>query len=262
MLYFPQLSSGALAQYPLAKQSRMRTIENTAADGRMFKSPAYGSSERLWELRHLGMTDSELLALTTLFEATEGRLQSFTFLDPVDNLLLRSEDLSEAWDVAPLLQITSTEDPFGTSRGLRLTNTGAGEQSIEQTIAAPGWYQYCFSFYARSTGGGAFTLTRSAGGQLQSALVEIGATWKRVTLSGKFSGSDEMVTFGVRLPAGLELDIFGFQVDPQISPSAYKATTTRSGVHPGARFTDDTLRITSHHLNQHTAAIGILVAGN
>jgi hypothetical protein len=41
------------------------------------------------------MSDQELAALEALFQAVEGRLTPFTFLDPADNLLAWSEQQNQ-----------------------------------------------------------------------------------------------------------------------------------------------------------------------
>ena len=261
MLYFPQLSSGALTQYPILKERNSRTIANTAADGRVIKAPDYGGSAIAWELRHSGLTDGELMELENLFQTAEGRLNSFAFLDPMSNLLMWSEaPTAVAWTRGPLLQVAATSDPLGTTRASRISNAGAADQSIEQPISAPGWFQYCFSVYVRGSGTSSAVLYRLAGGQIDSVAVQIDSSWRRVALSGRFDSTEQTVSFGVRLAPGATIDIFGLQVEPQVNPSSYKPSTTRSGVCSNARFSDDTLRIVTHGVNQHAAVIRIEAA--
>lgn len=264
MLYFPQLSTGALTQLPFIKSRFSGTISNLSADGRILKVPDFGSSEIGWELRHNGMTDAELEDLAAFFELAEGRLNTFTFLDPSANLLFWSEyPAANVWTKGPMLRFSSTNDPLGTSRAVTITNTGGADQALEQVIAAPGWFQYCFSFHARSSVRADVRVFRSSGGQVQveSALVE--NTWTRVMVSGNFDVTDETVSFGIRLTPGQSVDVFGLQVEAQPNPSPYRRSTSRSGVYPNARFAEDSLRISSDHLNQHNAAIRIVaVTGN
>jgi hypothetical protein len=261
MLYFPQLSTGALTQYPVSKERRSRTITSLTNDSRAIKAPDYGSDEITWELRHSALTDGELAALESLFQTAEGRLNEFTFLDPTSNLLMWSEDLTTvAWTRGPLLQMTSANDPLGTDRATRISNSGAADQSIEQPISGPAWFHYCFSAYVKSSGPSSAVFFRRAGGHLELATVSVNSDWKRVALSGKFQSTDEIVTFGIRLAPGTTVDVFGLQVEPQVNPSAYKPSTTRSGVYSGARFSEDTLRILTTGVNQHSTVIRIEAA--
>jgi hypothetical protein len=261
MLYFPQLATGALTQLPFKKTRVFSTVATSSADGRMIKSPDYGSNEVGWELRHTAMTDAELDQLELFFGSVEGRLNSFTFLDPSANLLRWSEDPTESvWTRGPLLQLSGTSDPFGSSRATRLWNSGAVDQTLEQVIAAPGWFQYCFSVLVRSSTPTDITVYRTSGVHTQAASTVARALWTRVFVSGRFDVQDESVSFGVRLGPGKSVDLFGFQAEAQLNPSPYRSSTTRSGVYPGARFADDSLRIVSDQVNQHSASIRIVAA--
>jgi hypothetical protein len=262
MLYFPQLSSGAVTQYPISKERRSRTIVNVAADGRTIKAPDYGSGIIAWELRHSGLTDAELAELEDLFQAAEGRLNHFLFLDPMSNLLMWSEDPNAVgWTRGPLLQVTSAIDPLGTSRASRLSNTGAADQSLEQPISAPGWFHYSFSAYVKSGTSTRVDFYRLAAGQIDSISADVNSSWKRVALSGKFDNSiEETVTFGIRLTPGTIIDVFGLQVEPQVNPSFYKPSTIRSGVYSNARFSEDTLQTVTHGVDQHAAVIRVEAA--
>ena len=64
--------------------------------------------------------------LISLYSDVEGRLGSFTFLDPTDNLLLWSEDLTQtAWESNSLLTITAgVADPKGGTSANQIANTG------------------------------------------------------------------------------------------------------------------------------------------
>ena len=71
-------------------------------------------------------------------------------------------------------------------------------------------------------------------------------------LSGEFSGTDEVVTFGIQAQPGRSADLFGIQVEAQAGASGYKMTTSNSGVYPTARFLDDALSITTDGPDQHS----------
>ncbi len=191
MLYFPQLYSGATAQYPFVKRRICRTITSAAPDGRMLKlgDPAWSIAE--WELQFETLSSQERTELETFFNTVEGRLGEFTFLDPTDNLLVRSGDLAAAaWTKGPLVQIAAGQaDPGGGSEAMRLSNTGAGTQSVQQTIEGPGWFHYCFSFYASSEQIVSLTVFRSTGGVEVARSYPVNSRWKRLALSGRSQGT-------------------------------------------------------------------------
>src|SRR5437588_9055514 len=152
MLYFPQLLTGAVGQYPIQKRWLSRTVVNEAWGGTRLKLADPDASAVEWILDFQTLTDNEGDALEQLFEGVEGRLGDFTFLDPTDNLLCWSEKLDEAvWERNSLLTITAgVADPSGRTAANRVSNTGAGALAIQQTVNGPGWFQYAFGLQARS----------------------------------------------------------------------------------------------------------------
>src|SRR5579863_3831656 len=124
MFYFPQLSTGAIGQYPIQKRRLTRTVTNEATDGVMFKLVDTNAVAVEWTLQFTTMSDDESNALALLFNNVEGQLGSFTFLDPTDNLLLWSEDLTQpAWSANSLLTITGgVADPNGGTSATQLSN--------------------------------------------------------------------------------------------------------------------------------------------
>src|SRR5712692_5735684 len=192
MLYFPQLSTGAVGQYPIQKRRLSRTVVNEAWGGRRLKLADPDASAVEWILDFQTLTDNERDALEQLFVSVEGRWGDFTFLDPTDNLLCWSEKLDEAvWERNLLLTITpAVADPSGGTSANRVSNSGAGALAIQQTVNGPGWFQYGFSVQARSSQNQQLTLVRSTPAHTHSVTFSIGPEWREILLSGKFAGSD------------------------------------------------------------------------
>jgi hypothetical protein len=115
MIYFPQLSSGATGQFPITRQRLARTVVNQSVQDYQVKLADPGAAITEWHLSFEEMSDQELAALEALFQAVEGSLTPFTFLDPVDNLLAWSEQQNQpVWQADPLLTLTGgVADPMG-----------------------------------------------------------------------------------------------------------------------------------------------------
>src|SRR4051794_32779101 len=132
MLVYPQLESGALTQYPVLKARRPRTVINRMPDGSTIRiaDPAAETTE--WLLAYEDLSDAEAIALRSFFDAAEGTLQSFTFLDPTGNLLAFSEQLDDnVWQRDPLLSTSSgIADPKGGTAAWQLRNQGGGDQRV------------------------------------------------------------------------------------------------------------------------------------
>src|SRR6202011_5321385 len=95
MLVFPQLKTGAAAQYPMVRRYAARTVANTLGDGSTVVFADPDGAVREWELRAAGLTLEEWTAIEALFLAVSGRFTTFTFLDPAGNLLSHSEEFGQ-----------------------------------------------------------------------------------------------------------------------------------------------------------------------
>jgi hypothetical protein len=259
MLIYPQLSTGAVGQYPVVRKRSIRTVVNVAADGTRvaYSDPAGGAMT--WRLEYRGLSDGELNSLQAFHAAAEGSLNGFTFVDPGANLLAWSEDLiNVSWTSAPLLSITgAVNDAFGKTAGFQITNLGGGPQSITQTLNAPAGYLYCFSVYLRAPQPTAVQL--QVGKSCETYTV--GPNWTRLQLARSGDATAASITFGLELAADTVIDIFGPQVEAQAGASGYKTSTT-GGVYENARLLNDTLQFTTTDLNRHSATVSIYYANH
>jgi hypothetical protein len=260
ILYYPQLPSGAIAQFPIHRVESHRTIINWLADGGNVREADHGFGAVRWQLSYSHLTEQECGALQTLFEAAQGRLNPFVFTDPTDNLLLWSADLTNpAWSVGPLITLEGGQpDPNSGTGAFQLTNTGQAAQGIRQSIIAPGSLLYCFSVFIRSES--AASVEMSISNQTSRTAQDVTATpeWRRVALSGSLSGGDPPLLFGITLAPGERASVFGPQVEAQRAPSLYKATTGRGGTYPNSRFDSDSLELTATGVNQYSATISVV----
>jgi hypothetical protein len=239
---FPQLSTGTISQYPLTKKIVTRTVTNALEDGSTIRL-ADPVSKIQWDLSYAGLSQSEWTALSTFFSEVQGGLQTFTFVDPTGNLLSWSEDFSQTvWAKDPLIVVaTGIVDPVQGTSASAVTNTAQVAQGIAQAIPAPGSYNYCFSVYLRCAQACSVSLRCLANGVEQDAPNLVGSEWARFTLSVALAGSANGVTFGITIPAGIALDVYGIQVEAQPAAGAYKKTSEQGGVYLNSRFAQDQL---------------------
>jgi hypothetical protein len=259
MLYYPQLTSGAVSQLPVTHRTTVRTVINEMAGGDRLRMSDPGAAAIRWQLQYSNVTDAEWAAIDQLFETAEGRLTAFTFLDPTGNLLMWSEDWTKAiWTADPLLQVAGTfQDPLGASHAMQLTNTAQATQRIVQTIAAASWFQYCFSVYLRSDVPATVQLVTTASGQESLSPVTTGPVWTRTASPGQLTVTQDGVGFGLQLPAGIRIQAFGAQVEAQRAASEYKKTIDRGGVSPKTRFDTDSLTLTTTAPNQNSGNVNL-----
>jgi hypothetical protein len=69
------------------------------------------------------------------------------------------------------------------------------------------------------------------------------------------------VVFGIQVPPGATVDIFGLQVEPQAAASVYKPSET-GGVYENASFRDDVFLLTSTDVNRNSATVNIIHANS
>jgi hypothetical protein len=257
MLVFPQLTTGAAALYPLTKQSLQRTVVNLLADGSTVVYADPSGAIAAWELRAMGLTLAEWNAIESLFQQTSGMSETFTFLDPVGNLLLQSEDFSAgAWTPGALVQLTTgVTDPFGAARATALVNTGQASAGLTQILNVPGNFQYCLSVWVRSSSGSAVTLSVANVGKTFAS----GTQWSRVYISANPGESGAAtVTFAAQVAAGDSVELFGMQAEAQLGPSDYKITGAIGGVFAKARFGSDQITVTAQGTDVYDAVIQIV----
>jgi hypothetical protein len=260
MLVFPQLSTGAPALYPITKRSRQRSVVNRLGDGSTDVCADRNAASLGWKLEAKGLTAAEWGAIEALFEATSGMWLPFTFLDPVGNLVLESEDFgSPVWTNGSLLDLTAgASDPLGTTRATAVTNAGEAVESISQTLAIPGSFQYCLSVWARTDSGSSVTLIISTAGGNATKTFALGPLWARVSLSANLGLATESVTFAAQLMTGASIDLFGMQAEAQRGLSDYKQTGSTGGVYANARFGSDQITVTAQGTDVYDAVLQIV----
>lgn len=257
-LYYPQLASGALAQYPIRKMRLARTIKNVLADGSMILFADPNGARLTWQLSYTGLSTTDIQALTQHFNACAGPFRAFTFIDPTDNMLLSTSDLTNAaWNTSSLITIEGNiADPAGGSGAFTVTNTGQANQEIGQTLPVLANYQYCFSVFVMSAQPSFIELVRRGPSVEQSDDFAIGPTWTRIASSGRLDDSGTNFSIAVNLAAGQQVQLYGLQLEAQIAPSRYRPTGT-GGVYTNAHWAADQLIITADAPNLFSTAFNI-----
>lgn len=240
MNWFPQVGSGAMAQYPLQRSRQWRAIANTLESGELITLADAPGGWIEWRLRYEELTDAEATKLTGFFAASRGESGSFGFVDPFANLLGWSEDLSKPdWQKGLLAVSGGLSDPMGTQRAWSVQNANGAEQSLSQTLAIPGEYTACFSAYARSDSAGTVGIARDA----NRVNLPVGPQWKRIQVSGAGTTGAAQSTFSVIFAAGMTLRVFGLQVEVQPWPSIYRPTGAAAGILEETRFSGEELKV-------------------
>ncbi len=246
-LFFPQLTSGSLAQYPIRRVHATRSIMNILPDGSTVVSPDPNAQRLLWQLAYAGLSESEAGALQGLFNAASGPFRAFTFIDPTGNMLTCSADLTQpAWQISGLIEVTAgIADPEGGTAGFLLTNKGQAYQEVTQTLVVPANYEYCFSLYATSTQVSQLSLVRRGLSVQASDLLAVGPGWRRIVSNGAIQDSGTQFSVAIGLAAGQQVQVFGPQLEAQPAPSQYVVTLQAGCVFPNAHWAANELALTA-----------------
>ena len=259
-LYFPQLATGAMAQFPFSKTRSVRTVQNVATDGSMIVAADPGSARIVWNLRYNELSIAEMQTLQAFFAACNGPFSAFTFIDPASNMLLYSSDLTNAaWISGPNIRVTSgIADPTGGIAAFQITNTGQIAETMAQTIAVPANYQYCLSVSVQSAAAGStITLIRSGSSASAKVSYSCKATWSRLVTQGKLNDAGNTLTVAVQLQPGQSFDLFAPQLEAQVEPSAYRSTSSISGVYPNSHWASNQLIFSANGPSSFATAFSI-----
>jgi hypothetical protein len=258
-LFFPQLTSGAIAQYPIQKSKLVRTVKNVLNDGNMILYADPCGTRLFWELRYTELSAADTQSLQSHFDLCAGPFRAFTFIDPTENMLNFSVDLTtSAWQNATGLKIAGgNTDPEGGLTAFTLTNAGQSSEEISQSLAVPANYQFCFSIYVRSAQATTVTLIRRGDAESQSATYNTGPAWTRLVSTGRLNDTGTTFSVAIALDAGQQIQIFGPQLEAQIEPSRYRATNGPGGVYPNAHWAVDQLPVIADAPNSFSTVFGI-----
>jgi hypothetical protein len=229
-LFFPQ--------YPVKRTKSVHTPGTESEDGTrvMYFDPFATRLE--WQLSYRALKESEMLQLQALFDACRGRFRSFSFLDPIGNLL------SGSWQLGPHIQRS----------GSVYNNTGNAPEEVSQTLAIPTNYVYTFSlFSAVSDADSNVTLVRR--GQTTEHADVLQIVEGRLVSSGALSEVATGFTAAVRLNPGQSIDLERAQLEAQPGPGDFRAAT--GGVYTNAHWAIDQLIFSADALDSFSTSFSI-----
>ena len=84
MAQFPKLKTGAVAQYPITREARLRNDSLRFVDGSYQRYRDAGAVRRRWTIQLELLDEGEVAAMEEFFAAMQGMYTPFTFTDPWD----------------------------------------------------------------------------------------------------------------------------------------------------------------------------------
>lgn len=240
MNWYPQLVSGASVQLPVNRTQSWRNISNELESGESINVVDLHGGQVSWDLTYQALSDSEVGALTGFFTSERGKLGSFGFADPLANLLAGSEDLSRSeWSAGTMTVVGGASSPDGGTGAWALTNVAAGSQELQQTVALSGGVSCCFSFWVKSLTPTAISMRRDS--IVTSAVAS--PVWRRFWISGTGEPQSSSTTIALGIPAGVGVQVWGFQLETQPYPGKYMKTSAAAGLYLKTSFAQDELTV-------------------
>ena len=238
MNWFPQTVNGSLVQFPFTRRRAWRVVLNEMESGERVSMADAAAGLVEWKLRYTDVSDSELASLTQLHADSGGGQRSFAFIDPTANLLAWSEDPGRPdWESSGLTISGGANDPLNGHRATSISNGTAADLKLQQTVPLPGSMTCCFSVWVQS----ASSVSIGLGRDEQSLSYTVSNGWKRIEFAGLGNEGAIHSTFVLTVPAGLSVNVFGFQVECQPSPSKYRPARASRGIYRETWFTGDEL---------------------
>jgi Conserved hypothetical protein 2217 (DUF2460) len=84
MAQFPKLKTGAVAQYPIVREARLRNDGVRFLDGSYQRYRDAGAVRRRWTIQLDVLEEGEMASMEEFFLAVQGAYTTFTFTDPWD----------------------------------------------------------------------------------------------------------------------------------------------------------------------------------
>jgi hypothetical protein len=238
-LFFPQLSTGALVQYPVKRRKAIRVVDTESEDGSVIRYLDIRESTLRWELSYAGLTQDEVNALQALFDACCGPFRSFTFLDPTGNLL------GPQWQYGAGIQMSGTT----------YTNTSNAVAEVSQTLTIPANYVYTFSVNGNIAAdpGATLTLVRRGPSTEQHTATRLNQT--SLTSSGALPDTGNSFTAALQLQPGQSISLNQAQLEAQPAASPFRPAT--GSIYPNAHWAQADLTFTADGPNSFSSKFTI-----
>jgi hypothetical protein len=258
MIVFPALQSHAIVQLPTQCTTNVRVAEVKTVSNHSHSYVDATHKYKAWNLVFRHLNDVERATLTNFYLAAEGRLRTFRFLSPFENLHRHSDLMLAYWTADPQLLIQGSQtDAFGSLSAIRISNPTASAGRFVQLLDAPGWFRYTSSLYVSGSQLDcrlyAASVNESTGTKLTG-----GMGWTRTSVTFSGLSSSLSLQAGIEIGPFSEVTICGPQLEVSAAPSTYKQTDHRNGIYVHCRFDNDTLTWESEAVNSHSTQCVII----
>ncbi len=230
-IQFPALDNGMLAHLPVELSIEKMTRATRFPDGSLLFAASETRTRYNWLLRFENLNAQEWQRLSDFISASRRGATSFTFYDPIGNLLSHSNNLEDSiWLASPGLTVDPILDA-DQSNAFILTNATAQPLSLSQSVSIAGPFTTCFSVWAKWVGGANFSLALTDTAQ-SSSVSRRSAAWARHHVRLSSSGNPETRMASIVVPPTTQIIVAAPQLEIAAHPGAPLETGAQSGVFP------------------------------
>ncbi len=170
-------------------------------------------------------------------------------------MLTWSEDFDEAvWQTSGVTLVGGGADPLGGSGAVQVSGSG----DFWQAVVGPAAFRYVASAWVKSSIPGVELKITDGVGAAVAVAVDSNGQWRRYEVTSGFASASEEVRWLVSKPSGAAIDVFGPQLEAQVSASAYKKTQLQAGAYSNARFDQDALGDQQTAKGRHAGLVRII----
>jgi hypothetical protein len=232
-IHFPALDNGMLAHLPVELSIEKITRATRFPDGSLLFAASEARTRYSWLLRYENLNPQEWQRLLDFITASKRGASSFTFYDPIGNLLAQSNNLEDSiWLASPGLTVDPILDA-DQSNAFILTNATAQPLALSQSVSIAGPFTTCFSLRAKWAGGANFSLALSDAAQT-SSVSRSATAWARHHVRLTSSGAPETRMVSIVVPPTTQIIVAAPQLEIAAHPGVPLETGAQSGVFPNS----------------------------
>ncbi len=217
---FPQLDSGLIVQVPVSLRIQKRMDVNRFRDGSVIKNTNSSQSQYTWNCKYVNLSDHELLRFEEFWHSTGRGAATFTFVDPLGNMLRDTENvLASSWTKSGTTEITEAAST-GQYKEYLLTNSGTIASVVSQVIDVSPQFSVLFSCLAKWVSTTAISLVSSDdSGSIRKSFTISGESYCGLKIAGGLQSA--VRTFGIEVPPQSQVIVSELQVEIALGRGTY-----------------------------------------
>ncbi len=228
-LVFPHLDGGALAQLPVRLTIERQIPRLRFPDGSEVRDSQNCALRYSWLLAYENLNATEWQRFRTFINEASMGARTFSFPDPLGNLLLQSRDLTASpWPPSAGLTVAPFADPLQPEAFI-LTNSSPAPLTLTQAVPLGGAFTSCFSLRAMWTSAAGLSLSLDTAAVTTTRSFTVG-DWRTLHVTHTSSTPAASRLVSITVPPTSQVIVAAPQLELAAQPGAYHATGSASAL--------------------------------